>query len=131
MDDCFQLIRLALVFTSDCRLALVSNPWDLTPSLLVCHNLKYTNRDCTKLTLPPKAGDKWGSSQLDSSDTSDSSGKDLDAKGGMGSKKVLTLTKMVPNPSQWTADGIDFVHQYQYKMDVECFQKYDNQHEEP
>ena len=77
-----------------------------------------------KLTLPPKAGDKWGSSQLDGSDSSNSSVEDLDAKGSMGSKKVLTPTKAVPNPSQWMADDIDFVCQYWYKTDVECFQKY-------
>ena len=47
MDDCFQLIRLALVLKSNCRLALVSNRLDLAPSLLICHNPRYTNWDHT------------------------------------------------------------------------------------
>ena len=81
-----------------------------------------------KLTLLPKAGDKQDSSQLDGLDSSDSSVEDLDAKGSMDSKKVLMPTKVVPNPSQWMADDIDFVHQYWYKTAVEHFQKYRMNH---
>ena len=82
-----------------------------------------------KPTPPPRAGDKQGSSQLDGSESSNSSGEDLDTMGSMGSKKVLMPTKMVPNPSQWKADDIDFVCQYQYKTDVGLLLKLlDKQH---
>ena len=68
-----------------------------------------------KPPLMPKSGDKWGLSQLDGSGSSESSGEDLDAKGIKSKKKGLTPTKATPNPSQWTADDIDVVHQYWYR----------------
>ena len=45
-----------------------------------------------KLPSTPKSGDKQGSSQLDGSASSESSGKDLDAKGMKSNKKGLTPT---------------------------------------
>ena len=47
----------------------------------------------TKLPSMPKSGGKWGSSQLDASASSKSSGKDLDAKGMKSGKKGLMPTK--------------------------------------
>ena len=72
----------------------------------------------------PGSGDKRGSSQLDGSDSSEMLGKDLDAKGIKGNKKMLMPMKAMSNPSQWAADNIDFVCKYRYKTDVDKFQKY-------
>ena len=73
----------------------------------------------------PKSGNKWGSTHLDGgSGSSDSSGKDLDAKGVRSKKKGVTPTKVTSNPSQWTKEDIDIVHQICYKTDLDHFQMY-------
>ena len=77
-----------------------------------------------KSTPLPKSSDKRDSSQLDSSHSSETSGKDLDAKGVKGNKKTLMPMKAAPNPRQWAVDDIDFVREYWYKTDVDHFQKY-------
>ena len=76
----------------------------------------------------PKSGDKQGSSHLDGSALSDSSGEDLDAKCMKSNKKGIMPTKVVPNPSQWTEEDIDVVCQYFYKTDVDKFQTYRSNH---
>ena len=77
-----------------------------------------------KPTSTPKSGDKRGLSHLDGSISSDSSGEDLDAKGMKTTKKGLTPSKTAPNPSQWTEEDIDVLHQYRYKTDIDRFQTY-------
>ena len=72
----------------------------------------------------PKSGDKWGLAHLDGSAFSDSSGKDLDAKGIMNKKKGATPTKVASNTSQWAEEDIDVVQQYRYMTDVDHFQTY-------
>ena len=72
----------------------------------------------------PKSDDKWGLAHLDSSGSSDSSGEDLDAKGVWNRKKGATSTKMASNPSQWTKEDVDIVHQIWYKTDLDHFQMY-------
>ena len=47
----------------------------------------------TKLPSMPKSGGKWGSSQLDASASSESSGKDLDAKGMKSGRRDWCLPK--------------------------------------
>ena len=76
----------------------------------------------------PKLGDKQSSSHMEGSASSDSLGKDLDAKGVKNGKKGLMPTKVVPNPSQWTEEEIDVVHQYRYQTDVDRFQTYRSNH---
>ena len=79
----------------------------------------------------PKSRDNWGLSHLEGSASSDSLGEDLDAKGVKSNKKGLTPTKAAPNPSQWTNEDIDVVHQYCYKTDVNQFQTYRSNHMDP
>ena len=65
-----------------------------------------------QLPTAPKSGNKQGSAHLDGgSGSSDLSGKDLDAKGIRSKKKGATPTKVMSNPSQWTNEYIDVVHQ--------------------
>ena len=73
----------------------------------------------------PKSGGKWGSTHLDGgSNSSDSSGEDLDAsRGARAKKKMLTPTK-ASHPNQWSKEDIDIMCQIHYKMDLQRFQTY-------
>ena len=75
-------------------------------------------------SIMPQSGDKWGSAHLDGSGSSDSSGEDLDTKGVRNRKKGVMPTKMASNPSQWTEEDINIVHQIWYKTDLDWFQMY-------
>ena len=72
----------------------------------------------------PKSGDKQGLTHLNSgSGSSDSSGKDLDAKGIHIKKKMATPTKAL-HPSKWSPEDINVVCQIRYKTDFDRFQTY-------
>ena len=79
----------------------------------------------------PKSGNKQGSAHLDCSGFSNSSGKDLDAKGVMNKKKGATPTKAASNTSQWAEEDIDVVWQYRYMTDMDRFQMYRQNKVEP
>ena len=69
-------------------------------------------------------GDKQGSSQLVVSHSSTLLDGDLDVKGGLSIKKLLTPMKVMNNPSRWKVADLDYVCQYRYMTDLEWFQMY-------
>ena len=74
--------------------------------------------------IMPKSGDKQGSRHLDNLGFSNSSGKDMDAKGTWSKKKVSMPVKAVSTTEQWTKEDIEVVQQVRYKTDLERFQTY-------